>query len=203
MEPSWHQIAPKIDLQIDHKNDHLSDRSGPILIDFGPQHGPNMGPNIVQKSLPKGVGRPKAAKKPPGTHFEPNLSSFWAVSGPNLAPQVAQTSLRSPSGRQEASRKAFRAQLAPILRQGTSQERPSETRAYENSVEIAGQKSFGHRCRPVLAKPLAQWPVVGALAPLEIRPPSRSRLERWPSAAARARSDRSVARTQSVSATSD
>ena len=27
MGTSWHQIAPKIDLQIDHKNDHLSDRS--------------------------------------------------------------------------------------------------------------------------------------------------------------------------------
>ena len=79
----------------------------------------------------------------------------------------------SPLDRQDASRKAFRAQLAPILRQGTSQERPSETQAYENSVEIDGQKSFGDRCTPVLAKPLAQWPVVGALAPLEIRPLSR------------------------------
>ncbi|MEC7567693.1 MAG: hypothetical protein VYA01_01635, partial [Bacteroidota bacterium] len=27
MGPSWQQIDPKIDLQIDHKNHHLSDRS--------------------------------------------------------------------------------------------------------------------------------------------------------------------------------
>ena len=27
MGPSWHQIAPKLDLQIDQKIDHISDRS--------------------------------------------------------------------------------------------------------------------------------------------------------------------------------
>ena len=47
--PSWHQIAPKIDLKTNHKNDHLSDRSwNRFWSIFGPKMGPKRGP---QKSL--------------------------------------------------------------------------------------------------------------------------------------------------------
>ena len=148
-------------------------RSNSILSDFGLQHSLNMGSKIAQKTLKNQLGRPKPPKgrreasrdaffTPNGAHFAP----FWA---PKMVQNLLLLTL-SPLDSQDASRKAFRAQLVPILRQGTSQEKPSEPPAHENSVQIAGQKSFGHRCRPVLAKPLAQWPGVGALAPLEIRP---------------------------------
>ena len=56
MEPSWHQIAPKIDLQINQKNDHIFDRSwdrfwsilGPNL---GGLSGGVLGPSWPQDSL--------------------------------------------------------------------------------------------------------------------------------------------------------
>ena len=125
------------------------------------------------KSLKKRSKIDLAAQRPPrslkGRIFDPKLSPFWTILGTNLASTSAQINFVAlgPSRRLKES---ISGPTCPFLPQGTSQEKPSEPQAHENSVEIAGQKSFGHRCRPVLAKPLAQWPVVGALAPLEIRP---------------------------------
>ncbi len=144
-------------------------RSNSILSDLGLQHGLNMGSKIAQKTLKNRLGRPKAAEKPQGTYFDSKLSPFWTILGTKNASKSAQIDFVAlgPSRRLKES---ISGPTCLFLRQGTSQEKPSEPQAHENSVEIAGQKSFGHRCRPVLAKPLAQWPVVGALAPLEIRP---------------------------------
>ena len=52
MGPSWHQIAPKLDLQIDQKIDHISDRSWDR---FWSILGSKMGPNRGTKLLLFGV----------------------------------------------------------------------------------------------------------------------------------------------------
>ena len=56
-------------------------RSNLIFIDFGLQHGLNMGSKIAQKTLKNRLGRPKAAEKPQGTHFDSKLSPFWTILG--------------------------------------------------------------------------------------------------------------------------
>ena len=65
-------------------------RSHSIFHDFGLQHGLNMGSKIVQKTLKNRLGRPKAAEKPQGTHFDPKLSLFWTILATNFASKSAQ-----------------------------------------------------------------------------------------------------------------
>ena len=70
-------------------------RSHSIFHDFGLQHGLNMGSKIVQKTLKNRLGRPKAAEKPQGTHFDPKLTPFWTILATNFASKSAQKMLQN------------------------------------------------------------------------------------------------------------
>ena len=88
MGPSWHQIAPKIDLQIDDKYDSISDRSWDR---FWSILGPNLEPKSAQDLPYWSQERPKTPPRPlqdlpkptqEQSKIDPKSKSyFWSVLG--------------------------------------------------------------------------------------------------------------------------
>ena len=98
-EPNSYKIAPKIDLQIHQKIDHISDRSWdrfwPILGDFGPQLGPQNAPGSLLEGILKPSWNEKVKKS------RPRLVTTWAVGsqdGPKTLPRHLQGSILKDFG---------------------------------------------------------------------------------------------------------
>ena len=95
MGPSWHQIAPKIDLQINQKNDHLSDGSWDR---FSSILGPKMAPKRGSKLL-----------------FLVFFEALGAILGPRGPPDPPRPRKSPQDPPQEAPRTPPRGLLRPIL----------------------------------------------------------------------------------------